>query len=126
MRQSKSNLAFNRQREMLEGAEVITRIDLRHFKCFELLRLPLAPLTLLTGLNSSGKSSVLQAFALLNQTMREHEWSTRLVLNGKVVRLGDTPDVIHEGYSNSSFAIRLEDDEEVYEWEFVENGMTDL
>ena len=65
---------------------MLERIDLRLFKCFEELRLPLAPLTLLTGLNASGKSSVLQALVLLHQTMREREWTTRLALNGASVR----------------------------------------
>ena len=58
---------------------MLTRIDLRHFKCFEMLKLPLRPLTLLSGANASGKSSVLQALVLLYQTMREHEWSSRLI-----------------------------------------------
>ena len=93
---------------------VLTRIELRFFKCFELLRLPLAPLTLLTGLNASGKSSVLQAIVLLHQTMREHEWSTRLVLNGPGVRLGKVSDVaVRDGYE-----IALDDDENVYRWVF--------
>lgn len=97
---------------------MFTKIDLHHFKCFDLLRLPLAPLTLLTGLNASGKSSVLQALALLNQTIREHEWSTRLVLNGKVVMLGATPDVVDEENSKNTFSISLETDEEVLKWGF--------
>ena len=97
---------------------MFTRIDLHQFKCFDLLRLPLASLTLLTGLNASGKSSVLQAFALLNQTMREHEWSTRLVLNGKIVRLGATPDVVDEENSKNTFSIGLETDEKVLKWDF--------
>ena len=97
---------------------MLTRIDLHHFKCFELLRLPLAPLTLLTGLNASGKSSVLQALALLNQTMREHEWSTYLELNGKVVRLGSALDVIDEETSKNSFAIAIESSDITCEWDF--------
>ena len=100
---------------------MLTRIDLRFFKCFELLRLPLAPLTLLTGLNASGKSSVLQALALLNQTMREHEWSTRLELNGEVVSLGSALDVIDEENSKNSFAIAIESDDMNCEWEFFGN-----
>ena len=97
---------------------MLTRLDLRFFKCFELLRLPLAPLTLLTGLNASGKSSVLQVLVLLHQTMREHEWSTRLVLNGTSVRLGTMPDVVDEVSGRRSFEIGLEDDENVYHWIF--------
>ncbi len=97
---------------------MLTRLDLHFFKCFELLRLPLAPLTLLTGLNASGKSSVLQALVLLHQTMREHEWSTRLVLNGASVRLGTMPDVVDEVSGRRSFEIGLEDNENAYHWVF--------
>ena len=97
---------------------MLTRMDLRFFKCFELLRLPLAPLTLLTGLNASGKSSVLQSLVLLYQTMREHEWSTRLALNGLGVRLGTTLDVVDELFGRNSFEITLEDNGNVYEWTF--------
>ncbi len=44
------------------------KLQLEYFKCFEKLSLPLANLTLLSGVNSSGKSTVLQTLALLNQT----------------------------------------------------------
>ena len=97
---------------------MLERIDLRFFKCFEELRLPLAPLTLLTGLNASGKSSVLQALVLLHQTMREHEWTTRLALNGAGVRLGTMPDVVDEVFGRRSFQIGLTDGEDTYDWTF--------
>ena len=97
---------------------MLTRLDLRFFKCFERLQLPLAPLTLLTGLNASGKSSVLQALVLLHQTMREHEWTTRLSLNGAGVRLGAMPDVVDEVFGRRSFEIELSDDQNMYGWTF--------
>ena len=97
---------------------MLTRLDLCFFKCFERLRLPLAPLTLLTGLNASGKSSVLQALVLLHQTMREQEWTTRLALNGAGVRLGAMPDVVDEVFGRRSFEIGLVDDEDTCSWTF--------
>ena len=97
---------------------MLTRIDLRYFKCFALLKLPLCKLTLLSGANASGKSSVIQALALLHQTMREHEWSTRLMLNGGAVRLGTVGDVIDQVHGRHSCEIALLDDERAYEWEF--------
>lgn len=98
---------------------MLTRLELRFFKCFDLLRLPLAPLTLLTGLNASGKSSVLQALVLLHQTMREHEWSTRLALNGSAIRLGAMPDVVDEVEGRDAFEIGLVDgDGNIYRWTF--------
>ena len=97
---------------------MLSQIDLRCFKCFKLLKLPLAPLTLLSGPNAAGKSSVLQSLVLLHQTMREHEWSTRLILNGDGIRLGTAPDVIDELSSRTKFGIALEFDGNVYDWTF--------
>ena len=98
---------------------MISRIDLRHFKCFEMLKLPLRPLTLLSGGNASGKSSVMQALALLHQTMREHEWSSRLMLNGETIRLGTGADVIDQVYGRRGCDIGLFDGElDRFEWEF--------
>jgi predicted ATPase len=87
---------------------VLTQLELRQFKCFELQRVPLAPLTLLAGTNASGKSSVLQALVLLHQTMHEHEWSTRLMLNGDTINLGTVADVVDKEFGRFSFEIRLD------------------
>lgn len=98
---------------------MLTRIDLRHFKCFERLRLPLCPLTLLSGANASGKSSAMQALVLLHQTMREHEWSSRLMLNGAAMRLGAAADVIDQVHGDRGFSIALESgDGAQFQWEF--------
>ena len=97
---------------------MLTRLDLDHFKCFETLRLPLAPLTLLSGSNASGKSSVLQSLVLLHQTMREHEWSTRLMLNGDAIRLGTVADVVDKVHGRRNFGIGLADDHLEYYWTF--------
>ena len=98
---------------------MISRIDLQHFKCFETLKLPLRPLTLLSGGNASGKSSVMQALVLLHQTMREHEWSSRLMLNGATVRLGTAAEVIDQVFGRRSCVIALYDgDCGRFVWEF--------
>lgn len=97
---------------------MLTRIDLHHFKCFALLRLPLCPLTLLSGANASGKSSVIQALGLLHQTISENEWSTRLMLNGETLRLGTAGDVFDKISGRRSCKIALLDNETMYEWKF--------
>ena len=97
---------------------MISQLDLATFKCFELLRLPLSPLTLLCGTNASGKSSVLQSMALLNQTMRDHEWSTRLMLNGSLARLGTVTDVVDQLTGRVSFDIGLADQDMACRWKF--------
>ena len=98
---------------------MLQQIELRHFKCFALLKLPLSPLTLLSGANASGKSSVMQALVLLHQTIREHEWSRRLMLNGTSVRLGTASAVIDDIYGRRTCGIALQDGEAVYAWDFA-------
>ena len=104
---------------------MLTQIDLQHFKCFELLKLPLRPLTLLSGTNASGKSSILQALVLLHQTMLEQEWSESLLLNGASVRLGTVADVIDKIHGRRTFKIGLTDDTTMYQWQF-EGDRNDL
>ncbi|MDO0925313.1 AAA family ATPase [Streptomyces sp. TG1A-8] len=83
---------------------MINRITLINFKAFRRLELPLGPLTLLTGLNSSGKSSVLQALGLLRQSyetqmlIRARRAGGGLLLNGDLVTLGTAQDVLHEDF----------------------------
>ncbi|WP_285441101.1 AAA family ATPase [Streptomyces sp. ISL-87] len=57
---------------------------------------------MLTGLNSSGKSTVLQALSLLRQSYEagvlEDGGESGLLLNGEFVQLGTGQDVRHEAY----------------------------
>jgi len=68
---------------------------------------PLAPLTLLSGVNAAGKSTILQAFAVLNQTLVESDWSQNLYLNGENVSLGTTEDVVNRTTGRQTFGIGL-------------------
>ena len=97
---------------------MINRLDLTTFKCFDLLRLPLGSLTLLSGTNASGKSSILQALVLPHQTMQENEWSTRLILNGTAADLGTATDVIDKVNGRDGFQIGLIDEETSCHWSF--------
>ncbi len=98
---------------------MLKHLDLKYFKCFKFLRLPLQPLTLLSGTNSSGKSSILQALVLLQQTMREHEWSMRLMLNGESIKLGAVSDVVDQVHGRHSFEIGIVDADRTYQWIFT-------
>ena len=84
---------------------MIQRFQLEAFKAFDRLDLALGGLTLLAGLNSSGKSSILQAFALLRQSfdagMLGAGAREELLLNGPLVELGTGRDLYCE-YSRRS------------------------
>ena len=87
---------------------MINLLYLEYFKCFEKLSLRLAPLTILSGLNASGKSTILQALILLNQTVRNNEWSKNLLLNGSLINLGTASDVIDKAKGRGEFQIGVE------------------
>ncbi|KMO95798.1 DUF3696 domain-containing protein [Streptomyces roseus] len=82
---------------------MLERIGITNFKAFGHQEVVLAPFTLLTGLNSSGKSTVLQALALLRQSYEagvlEDGSESGLLLNGEFVQLGTGQDVRHEAYT---------------------------
>jgi len=97
---------------------MLEELRLRLFKCFEKLDLPLGPLTVLSGSNGSGKSSVIQAMALLHQTIHEHEWSTRLMLNGDSVQLGTVLDVVDKVHGRRQLEIGLLEGSSSCHWTF--------
>ena len=69
---------------------MLTRIKLENFKCFKELDLKCAPLTLLTGINGTGKSSVFQALLLLRQIKETQSYEAKaLVLDGPWISLGE-------------------------------------
>jgi predicted ATPase len=114
---------------------VIDRLTLHNFKAFQDASLPLGPLTLLTGLNSSGKSSVLQAIALLRQSheagdldvsrllpearragFRGEIGNQGFLLKGELVGLGTGDDVLHEDFTEEEPLIGLGVDEGPYHY----------
>ena len=48
---------------------MLRRIGLSNFKCWKELDIELAPITLIFGANSSGKSAILQSLLMLKQTV---------------------------------------------------------
>ena len=101
---------------------MISAIALKNFKCFRQCRIPFRPLTLLTGVNSAGKSTAIQALLLAHQNYAPHAangWfnsvaqkaSSKLkepCLIGPLVDLGMPNDVLFRNAEEDSFAITLE------------------
>jgi predicted ATPase len=78
------------------------RLELRNFKAFRELDLELRPLTLLSGMNGMGKSSVLQSLLLLRQSYLQRgsvlseNGQLNLILNGELVELGTGQDIFFD------------------------------
>ncbi|MFC3295513.1 AAA family ATPase [Clavibacter michiganensis] len=76
--------------------------SIENFKSIEYASLPLSNLVVLTGANSSGKSSLIQSLLLLAQSSDDE-----IILNGPLVRLGDPIDVIRSGTDSLTLSYTL-------------------
>lgn len=75
---------------------MISAITMKNFKCFQDQTIRISPLTLLSGINSSGKSTVIQSLLLLRQSYNERLLDKGLSLNGEYVDVGTGKDVLFE------------------------------
>ncbi|NYH23837.1 AAA family ATPase [Paraburkholderia bryophila] len=75
----------------------IRSLALKNFKCFsDEVRIELRPITLLFGVNSAGKSSVLQALQYMREILDRHNTNAdRTLQGGEVVDLGGFLNLVH-------------------------------
>jgi predicted ATPase len=95
---------------------MIEKISLKNFKVSRDLTLNLASLTVLAGLNGAGKSTSLQAIALLRQSYEQTAKANNLKLNGSLIRLGHFEDVLSENAEDNSIEISVIIDNKDYHW----------
>lgn len=75
----------------------LTRLRLENFKPFgPMQEVPLAPITLIYGPNSEGKSSILEAILVLAQTLQTVDPHTVLATRGPMIDVGGYVAVIHQ------------------------------
>lgn len=106
---------------------MITKLKIANFKSHKLTELSLGYLTLLTGLNSSGKSSVLHSFLLLRQSFKKGRLHKGLDLNEPLVDIGKGNDALYR-YAKENEIIKFElstDDNVLYNFCFDVNGRYD-
>ncbi|MFC1515791.1 DUF3696 domain-containing protein [Thermodesulfobacteriota bacterium] len=88
---------------------MIRFIRMENFKCFEKQKIELGSLTLLSGLNGMGKSTVLQALLLLRQSHQQGLLQkTGLSLNGDLVRIGTAQDALFEDAKEEKIRFELD------------------
>ncbi|MBP0029702.1 AAA family ATPase [Roseofilum sp. Guam] len=87
---------------------MIKSIKLKNFKTFENQALAFEKMTLLSGMNSSGKSSLLQSLALLRQSYQKGLLpETGLALNGDLVCIGTAQDALFEGAKDNFIGFEI-------------------
>ncbi|MCF4125180.1 DUF3696 domain-containing protein [Methylobacterium sp. SyP6R] len=85
-----------------------------NFKSFgDRTEIDLAPITVIAGANSSGKSTILQSILLLKQTVQYVPVSRAIGLNGPILKLGRFDDIKNATSKSNSISL---------EWELTEVG----
>ncbi|MEV3963671.1 DUF3696 domain-containing protein [Nocardia sp. NPDC050193] len=85
---------------------MIESLEITNFKCFEHARFEMRPLTVLTGVNGGGKSTVLQSLLLARQAATGADRTIQL--NGPYgLTLGEAHEVLHPAAPNPEICVRL-------------------
>ena len=108
---------------------MLNSLTLKNFKPFENQSFSLKPLTLLTGLNSTGKSSVLQSLLLLRQSFQQDDLLDRvgLVLNGDLVSIGTGKDALFKRAKKDVITLKVGMNNDIKgTWTFDCDGQSDI
>ncbi len=106
---------------------MLTNLYLENFKGFDLINIPFRPVTLLAGLNSAGKSSVIQALLLLKQIGYQRDPDTdhvELFPNGDFVSQGSGRELLHEFATTDEICIACQTDAQTHNWRFRYDRLT--
>ena len=109
---------------------MIRTIDLHNFKCFKDVSFSTKPLTILTGANGAGKSSLLQARLMMRQCYSPEERSigNRITLQGDLINLISSDKVKNKFAEDNSVTITVDDTtmDDDFTLEIVNAGTTEV
>ena len=74
---------------------MVRKIEAENFKCFEHIKLEFSNLNMFSGVNSMGKSTLIQLFLLLRQSYEQNALEKGIYLNGRYTNLGVGKDVLY-------------------------------
>ncbi len=99
---------------------MIRSLYIKNFKALSEHQIEFKPLTLISGVNSSGKSSLLQTILTLRQSYQQKLLPYKgLALNGDLVSIGRGQDALFEGAEEDVIEFNISDDIGIdYSWRF--------
>ncbi len=89
---------------------MIRKIKADNFKCFEHIELDISNLNLLSGVNSMGKSTLIQILLLLRQSDEQGALERGIYLNGKYTNLGVGKDILYTEAKENRIKFLVEND----------------
>lgn len=87
---------------------MLERIGLKNFKGARGVEVRLSPLTVLCGLNSAGKSTILQCLSAIRQSAHGARRLSSFDLHGELVQLGVLNDVLSHGAEDEVLEVSLQ------------------
>jgi len=105
---------------------VIQKIEVENFKCFEHVEVELSNLNLFSGVNSMGKSTLIQVLLLLRQSYEQNALEKGIYLNGKYTNLGIGKDVLYTDAKENKISFLIEDEFCTLHTEYEYNGAADF
>ena len=104
---------------------MLNNLKVKNFKCFEELNIELSNLNVFAGINSMGKSSVIQALLLLRQSYDMGTLDKGLHLNGELIQIGTGYDFMYRNSEMDEVAIELKVGENTAAWKYRYNKDSD-
>ncbi|MCR5541117.1 MAG: DUF3696 domain-containing protein [Ruminococcus sp.] len=89
---------------------MIKELKLHNFKCFKDICIPQNRLNIYSGLNSMGKSTIIQSMLLLKQSLKDQYTPHYCILNGDYINIGTGRDLLCEYAEDEEIRISMIDD----------------
>jgi predicted ATPase len=105
---------------------VINSLTLKNFKCFEQLFLEMSNLNVFAGINSMGKSTIIQALLLLRQSYEMGSMNKGIHLNGDITKIGTGYDLLYRNSEKDELEIQIECKRKNYFWKYEYNKDSDF
>ena len=96
---------------------MIKKLKIQGLKSIDEIILELKNLNLLVGVNSSGKSTIIQSLLIASQNISNDKYN----FNGNLVSLGDYSEVRNFNTNAKNINIEIESTYDNYKFEFFEN-----
>lgn len=105
---------------------MIWKVKAENFKCFEHVEMELSNLNLFSGVNSMGKSTLIQIFLLLRQSYEQNALEKGIYLNGKYTNLGVGKDILYTEAKENKIKFLIEGERCSLDSEYDYNGAADF
>lgn len=97
---------------------MLNKLKVENFKCFDSLDLKLEKLNVFAGVNSMGKSTLIQSLLLLRQAYDLGAINSGLHLNGELTNIGVGYDLLYRNSNTDTIGITLTTGTHTYAWAY--------